>query len=53
MKYPMGRKGVQLGLFIKTKLYGVGGNKSCERVSGEITNFHLLRWCATKVLEKW
>ena len=44
---------VQLGSFIKTKSYKLQQQIICERVNREITNFHLLHWRATKVVEKW
>ena len=37
--------------FIKTKLYELGQQIVGERVNREITNFHLLRWRATKVVK--
>ena len=49
MKYPMGRRSAQLGHFIKTKSYKLGQQIISERVNREFTNFHLLRWRATKV----
>ena len=42
-----GAQGAQLEHFIKTKLYKLEGNKSL----GEISNFHLLRWSAIKVVK--
>ena len=51
IKYPMGHWGTQLGPFIKTKSYKLGLQIISERVNREITNFHLLRWCATKVVK--
>ena len=51
MKYLMGRLGVQLGPFIKTKSYKLGQLIISERVNRKITNFHLLRWHAAKVVK--
>ena len=45
--------GMQLGPFIRTKSYKLGQLIISERVNREITNFHLLHWRATKVVEKW
>ena len=39
--------------FVRTKSYKLGQLIISERVNREITNFHLLRWRATKVVEKW
>ena len=36
---------------IKTKLHKLGQQIIGERVNREITNFHLLRWHATKVVK--
>ena len=51
MKYPIGRQGAQLGLFIKTKSYKLGQLIISERVNREISNFRPLRWHATKVVK--
>ena len=40
-----------MGPFIKTKSYKLGQQIISERVNREITNFHLLRWRATKVVK--
>ena len=48
-----GALGHAIGTFHRGKLYKLEGNKSLLKEYREITNFHLLHWHATKVVEKW
>ena len=51
MKYPMPARARNWDFFIIPKFINWDNKIISERVNREIANFHLLRWCATKVVK--